>query len=148
MSSAGTGSALLSQNVTLPLSLDEGSFVVRIDGAQITIGCFALVRFDGRLASGGATELESVARRIHRAALGFRPKRVSVDVRALEWASEAVVRVFVDWTMWIEHGSGPHTYALSFIIDPSSAWQRATFRTLRTLAPAVVELTEHLDVNG
>jgi hypothetical protein len=128
--------------VTPPIYLDEGSFVVRIDDAQVSIGCSALVRFDGRLASGGAPELESVARRIHRAALGFRPRRIHVDVSALEWASEAVVRVFVAWAMWIEHGSGAHSYTLSFVIDPASAWQRATFRTLQSLAPAIVELAE------
>jgi hypothetical protein len=121
---------------------DDESFVVRIDDAQVTIGCSALVRFDGRLTAGGAAELESVARRIHRAAIGFRPRRINVDVRALEWASEAVVRVFVAWAMWIEHGAGAHTYKLSFVIDPASAWQRATFRTLQSIAPAVVELAE------
>jgi hypothetical protein len=92
--------------------------------------------------------LESVARRIHRAALGFRSRRISVDVRELEWASEAVVRVFVAWTMWIEHGSGTHRYKLSFTIDPASPWQRATFRTLQTLAPTVVELAEPGAVDG
>ncbi len=74
--------------------------------------------------------------------MGFRPQRIAVDVRALEWASESVVRVFVAWAMWIEHGAGQHNYILSFIIDPSSAWQRATFRTLQSVAPAVVELAE------
>jgi hypothetical protein len=121
---------------------DEGSFVVRIDDAEVTIGCYALVRFDGRLAAGGAAELESVARQIHRAAMGFRPSRITVDVRSLEWASDAVVRVFVAWAMWIEHGTGAHSYTLSFVIDSSSAWQRATFRTLQSLAPAVVQLSE------
>jgi hypothetical protein len=130
-----------------PPVLPEGeSFVVRIDDAQVTIGCSAVVRFDGRLTSGGAAELETVARRIHRAAIGFRPRRIHVDVRALEWASEAVVRVFVAWALWIEHGVDAHTYRLSFIIDPTSAWQRATFRTLRTIAPAVVELSELVEV--
>jgi hypothetical protein len=136
--------------VTVPpsISLDEGSFVVRIDDAQITIGCFALVRFDGRLTSGGAAELENVARRIHRAAIGFRPRRITVDVRALEWASEAVVRVFVAWAMWIEHGICGHSYTLSFVIDTSSAWQRATFRTLQSVAPAVVELAEPAEMGN
>jgi hypothetical protein len=135
--------------LTPPVSLDESSFVVRIDDAQVTIGCSALIRFDGRLTSGGAAELESVARRIHRAALGFRPRQISVDVRALEWASEAVVRVFVAWAMWIEHGSsGGPGYRLSFIIDPSSAWQRATFRTLQSLAPGVVELADPFESKG
>ena len=132
--------------VTSPFPLDEESFVVRIDDATVTIGCSALVRFDGRLTNGGAAELESIARRVHRAAIGFRPRRVHVDVRALEWASEAVVRVFVAWAMWIEHGAGAPTYRLSFVIDPASAWQRATFRTLRSIAPAVVELSELVEV--
>lgn len=133
--------------VTPTISLDAGSFVVRIDDAQVDIGCFALVRFDGRPTSGGAAELESVARRIHRAAIAFRPKRITVDVRALEWASEAVVRVFVAWAMWIEHGSGDYGYILSFVIDGSSAWQRATFRTLQSVAPAVVELAEPVEAD-
>ena len=126
---------------------DAGLFVVHIDDAQVTIGCYALVRFNGRLASTGAAELEAVARRIHRAAMGFRPQRIVVDVRALEWASEAVVRVFVAWAMWIEHGSASQSYVLSFLIDPASAWQRATFRTLETLAPAVVKLGESVDAD-
>ncbi len=121
---------------------DQGSFVVRIDDAQVTIGCYALIRFDGCLTSSGAGELESVARRIHRAAMGFQPQRITVDVRALEWASEAVVRVFVAWAMWIEQGPSEASYTLSFVIDPTSPWQRATFRTLESLAPAVVRLSE------
>ena len=133
---------------TNPPDDNEASFVVHIDDAQVTIGCYALVKFDGRLAASGAAELEAVARRIHRAAMGFRPQRIVVDVRALEWASEAVVRVFVAWAMWIEHGSASQSYILSFVIDPASAWQRATFRTLETLAPAVVKLGESDGTDG
>ena len=99
---------------------DAGLFVVHIEDAQVTIGCYALVRFNGRLASTGAAELEAVARRVHRAAMGFRPQRIVVDVRALEWASEAVVRVFVAWAMWIEHGSAPKAMS-----SPSSSTQQA-----------------------
>jgi hypothetical protein len=128
--------------MTRPIGVDVGSFVVRIDDAQVNIGCTTNVRFDGRLTSGGAAELESIARRVHRAAIAFRPKRITVDVCALEWGSEAVVRVFVAWAMWIEQGAGDYRYILSFVIDPSSAWQRATFRTLQSVAPAVVELGE------
>jgi len=126
---------------------DAGLFVVHIEDAKVTIGCYALVRFNGRLTSTGAAELEAVARRVHRAAMGFRPQRIVVDVRALEWASEAVVRVFVAWAMWIEHGSASQSYVLSFLIDPASAWQRATFRTLETLAPAVVKLGESVEAD-
>ena len=58
-----------------------------------------------------------------------------------------MVRVFVAWAMWIEHGSASQSYVLSFLIDPASAWQRATFRTLETLAPAVVKLGESADAD-
>jgi hypothetical protein len=111
-----------------------------IDEAEIKICHGSLVRFEGRLTSRGTRELEALVQNIVTSHDGAVSASVTVDVRRLQWADEAAMRVFVSWAMRIQHGPTAARLGIHFIIDPQSTWQRATFGTLGSLAPEVVEV--------
>jgi phosphatidylserine/phosphatidylglycerophosphate/cardiolipin synthase-like enzyme len=106
----------------------------------VTIDCHAVVRFRGRMRSGRTSDqLEACVRRLHAALVAAHSKSITVDVRDLVWAHESAVRALVAWAMWIEHDCAERRYKMSFLIDPTSLWQKATFEALRSVAPNVVE---------
>jgi hypothetical protein len=80
-----------------------------------------------------SAELGPFMRSIHEAVVADRLAELRVDVSGLSFVSSSAIRLFIDWTGWIE-ASPTNRYKLRFATSRRVTWQRTSFLALQSLA--------------
>ena len=79
-------------------------------------------------------------RALHQAALRDKLKRLTVDVTDLTFVNSSAIRLFIDWSTWLEGVAQEKRYLLCFLTDSKISWQRSSFEALKSLSDGVLEI--------
>lgn len=112
-------------------------------------GCSAEARLEGDviivrlLGSAEADVLESLdefIERLHEAVRATGTTKVRVELDSLHFMSSSCLKSLVRWLVAVEDLGQSGRYAVTFVSNPTSHWQRRSLRALQTLAPQIVAL--------
>jgi hypothetical protein len=86
--------------------------------------------------------LKEFFRGVHDEAVHAGVKKVSIDLRALEFMSSACIKVFVSWLIAIRELPPESQYQLEFLSPRGVGWQRRTLAALSCFALDLVRTVE------
>lgn len=79
---------------------------------------------------------------VHQEALEHGASEVRLNLTKLSYLNSSGILMFMKWIKLIQGAPPDSRYMLHIVYRKSIAWQRVGMRTLRKMAPSVVNLTE------
>ncbi|UCF81560.1 MAG: hypothetical protein JSV08_03875 [Acidobacteriota bacterium] len=80
--------------------------------------------------------------KVHREALEHGASEVCLNLTKLSYLNSSGILMFMKWVKLIQGAPPDLHYMLHIVYSKAIAWQRVGMRTLRKMAPSVVDLTE------
>jgi len=99
-----------------------------------------VVAFTGSAETESLDYVASALGKLHDAALAASSRSVTVDIRALEFASSSCLKAFVSWLQRVQQLDDARRYKIVFRSDNRHTWQRRSLTALSAFAAGVVEI--------
>ena len=84
--------------------------------------------------------LKSVDEEARKSGLG----EVVADFRELVFMNSSCLKEFVEWISRVEDRRATTAYRIRFLSDPTMHWQARSLHALRSFAPDLVEIEDHI----
>ena len=85
-------------------------------------------------------QLEEYFTQLHAEAVRLQTKKVTVDLRELEFMNSSCLKVFVSWLAHLRELEEPAQYKVSFRSNPKLLWQRRSLAALSCFAIDLVTI--------
>jgi hypothetical protein len=105
-------------------------------------GVSPVIVLDGSADLRNKDELQRFLLEVHADVLRTGGRRVTVDVRSLDFMSSSCIKAFVTWLVQIQSAPSEQQYRVHFLFDRSRGWQKRTLTALSCFACELVGLSE------
>ena len=97
----------------------------------------------GPTGSAESDELEALSKVLdvlHADVVTASVRKVTADIRALEFASSSCLKAFVTWLQRVQELDDDQRYVITFRSSPRHSWQRRSLAVLAAFASGVVRI--------